>query len=170
MVTVREEKAQDSAAIRYVNEQAFGRVAEADLVDALRRNGKARVSLIAEDAEDKGCVVGHILFSSVVIEIPPGARHGVGLAPLAVLPAWQRRGIGALLVKEGLAQCRAAGHSFVVVLGHAEYYPRFGFTPASHFNIRSEYDVADENFMALELQPNALSDCTGVVRYQPEFH
>ncbi|MGH9938173.1 MAG: GNAT family N-acetyltransferase, partial [Blastocatellia bacterium] len=95
---------------------------------------------------------------------------GVGLAPVAVLPEFQDRGIGSSLVQHGLERCREAGHPFAVVLGHPHYYPRFGFAPASRFGIKSEYDVADENFMAMELREGALQNQAGMARYQPEFN
>lgn len=167
-MTIRPEKPEDAPAIRIVIEQAFGSAAEADLVDALRRNGKATLSLVAED--DDGRIVGHILFSPVMVETGEGELVGVGLAPMAVLPEFQNRGVGSSLVKNGLDRCREDGHSFAVVLGHSGYYPRFGFTRASRFGIRSEYEVADENFMAIELRDGALQNKAGMVRYQPEFN
>jgi len=166
-MTIRLEKPEDIPAIRIVNERAFGGAAEADLVDALRRNGKATISLVAED---DGRVVGHILFSPVAIETSERELVGVGLAPMSVIPERQNQRIGSLLVEDGLRRCREDGHPFVVVLGHPEYYPRFGFVPASRFGIKSEYDVADEVFMVMELQEGALSGCAGVVKYQPEFN
>jgi putative acetyltransferase len=164
---VRSEKPEDIPAIRVVNERAFGGAAEADLVDALRRNGKATISLVAED---DGRVVGHILFSPVTIETGERELVGVGLAPMSVIPERQNQRIGSLLVEEGLRRCRENGHRFVVVLGHPGYYPRFGFVPASSFGIKSEYDVADEVFMVMELREGALCGCAGVVKYQPEFN
>ena len=164
---VRSEKPEDVPAIRIVNELAFGGAAEADLIDALRRNGKAPISLVAED---DGRVVGHILFSPVTIETSERELVGVGLAPMSVIPERQNQRIGSLLVEEGLRRCREEGRRFVVVLGHPGYYPRFGFVPASRFGIKSEYDVADEVFMVMELQEGALSGCAGVVKYQPEFN
>src|SRR5437762_2911415 len=82
----------------------------------------------------------------------------MGLAPMAVLPREQRRGIGSALVRAGLDRCKQSGFSAAVVLGHPAYYPRFGFTPASRFAIKSEYDVPDEAFMALEFEPGILHD------------
>jgi putative acetyltransferase len=166
-MTVRPEKPEDVPATRVVNEQAFGRAAEADLVDALRRNSKATLSLVAED---NARIVGHILFSPVTIHSNETELIGVGLAPLAVIPERQNQGIGLMLVEEGVRRLREEGHRFVVVLGHPNYYPRFGFVPASRFNIKSEYDVADEAFMAMELQEGALQDQSGIARYQPEFN
>lgn len=167
MIVIRMEKIEDIAAIRNVNERAFGRPAEANLVDVLRRNGKATLSLVAED---DGQVVGHILFSPVTIESGDNRFVGVGLAPMAVLPELQNRSIGSLLVRHGLERCREDGHPFVVVLGHPEFYPRFGFVPASQFDLKCEYDVRDEVFMAMELQDGAMRNCAGVVKYQVEFN
>ena len=164
---IRPEKPEDIPAIRIVNELAFGGAAEADLVDALRRNGKATISLVAED-DDR--LVGHILFSPVTIETSERELVGVGLAPMSVIPERQNQRIGSLLVEDGLRRCREEGYRFVVVLGHPNYYPRFGFVPAGRFGIKSEYDVADEVFMVMELQEGALSGCAGVVKYQPEFN
>jgi putative acetyltransferase len=166
-MTVRPEKPEDVPAIRLVIEQSFGRAAEADLVDALRRNGKATLSLVAEV---NGRIVGHIFFSPVTLETGERKSIGVGLAPLAVLPEFQNCGVGSLLVNKGLDYCRDGGHSFAVVLGHSHYYPRFGFTAASRFGIASEYEVADENFMAIELRDGALQNKAGMARYQPEFN
>jgi len=166
-MTVRPERLENVSAIRVVNEQAFARAAEADIVDALRRNGKAILSLVAED---NGRIVGHILFSPVTIQSNETELTGAGLAPVAVVPDRQNQGIGSMLVEEGLRRLREAGHRFVVVLGHPNYYPRFGFFPASRLNIKSEYDVADEVFMVMELLAGALQDQSGIARYQPEFN
>jgi putative acetyltransferase len=123
------------------------------------------VSLVAVDDD---AVEGHILFSPVTLlshtDLPIA-----GLAPMAVLPKRQRQGIGSTLVRAGLDHCRRLGFVAVVVLGHAGYYPRFGFVPASRFGVRSEYDVPDDVFMALELTPGALRDRSGTIRYHPAF-
>jgi len=167
MIQIRPEQIADIAAIRHVNEQAFNRPAEADLVDRLRESGKVTLSLVVvRDAQ----VVGHILFSPVVIESTEHAIAAVGLAPMAVLPELHNQGIGSRLVTAGLDECRRAGHQIAVVLGHPRYYPRFGFVPASRYGLRSEYDVADELFMAIDLQPGALTGRAGIVKYQPEFN
>lgn len=166
LIIIRREEPDDVAAIRVVNERAFGQPAEANLVDALRAHGKVTLSLVAEQNAQ---VVGHILFSLVTIEADNTVVAGVGLAPMAVLPEWQHRGIGSRLVEAGLAQCRAAGHERAVVLGHPEFYPRFGFIPASRYGLRSEYDVRDEVFMAMELCDGAMQGCAGLVKYAPEF-
>jgi putative acetyltransferase len=167
MIQIRPEQLEDIAAIRRVNERAFNRAAETDLVDRLREHGKVTLSLVAAREAQ---IVGHILFSPVVIESTQQSIAAVGLAPMAVLPELQNQGIGSQLVKAGLDDCRRLGHQIVVVLGHPDYYPRFGFVPASRHGIRSEYDVPDEVFMAMELQQGALTDCAGTVKYQPEFN
>ena len=167
IVKIREETAQDIEAIGLVNEQAFAGVAEARLVDALRQNEKITLSLVAAIDEQ---IVGHILFSPMHIISPVGKTYqAVGLGPLAVLPNYQRQGIGADLCQVGLAMCRDAGHDVVLLLGHPTYYPRFGFQPASLFNITCAYDVPADAFMVLELQKGALDGVTGVAYYQPEF-
>ncbi len=165
MTTVRPERPDDVAAIRGVNERAFGGVAEAGLVDALRKAGKATVSLVAQENDR---VVGHILFSPVTLERAPFGVRGVGLAPMSVLPELQNRGIGSQLVHHGLAACRAAGCDLAVVLGHVDYYPRFGFTQARQFGLENEYQAGDA-FMVLELRKGALNDVSGLVKFATEF-
>ena len=166
MITIREERPGDVASIRHVNEQAFGRPEEAHIVDRLRTRGKVILSLVAAQNDR---IVGHILFSPVMTESEGGLFTVAGLAPMAVLPGLQKQGIGSRLVTHGLEQCREIGYGCVVVLGHAEYYPRFGFVPASRYGLKCEYDVPDEVFMALELREGALKGRAGLVKYQPEF-
>lgn len=163
---IRPETSDDILEIRRINEIAFGGMAEADLVDALRDAGKIVVSLVAMTGS---VMVGHILFSRVAIESSGDAIRAVGLAPMSVKPEWQNQGIGSQLVKAGLGECTKLGFECVIVLGHSHYYPRFGFVPASRFGIRSEYAVDDDVFMALELQPATLARASGVAKYEPEF-
>lgn len=162
---VRPELPGDRAAVRVVNESAFGQPTEADLVEALHRAGAATVALVAEI---DGAVAGHILFSPVEVE-PPAGRLLLGLAPMAVAPHLQRIGIGSRLVRAGLERCRELGRAGVVVLGHPEYYPRFGFVPAHRLGLRCEYDVPPEVFMAQELAPGALAGTAGLVLYHSAF-
>jgi putative acetyltransferase len=167
MIVIRREQPADIAVVHQIVAQAFGRAAEANLVDALRRNGKAILSLVADD---NGRVIGHVLFSPVVIEGGERQVSGIGLAPLAVSPERQNEGVGSLLVEQGLRECREAGHPFVVVLGHPNYYPRFRFVPASRYNVKSEYDVREEVFMIQELQQGSLLGIAGTAKYQNEFN
>lgn len=160
---IRPERAGDAAAIRAVNLAAFEGSEEADMVDRVRQNGGTQLSLVAETGSE---IVGHILFSEVAV----GEATGMGLAPMAVLPAHQRRGVGTTLIEHGLDLLRARGCGFVIVLGHPGYYPRFGFEPASRYGISTEYEgVPDEAFMALELAAAGLEGVSGVARYRPEL-
>jgi putative acetyltransferase len=164
-VIIRDEQPHDRASVRAVNTAAFETPAEADLVDALREQAHPVVSLVAEDA---GEVVGHIMFSPVSLSGHPELRL-TGLAPMAVAPAHQRRGVGSALVRAGLERCRQLGFGAVVVLGHPSYYPRFGFEPSVRFGIRSEYEAPAEAFMLIELQPGYLQGAGGTVRYHAAF-
>ncbi len=163
--TIRAEQVGDATAIYSLHCAAFPTDAEARLVDRLRANGHARISLVAEA---DGALVGHILFSPVSIVGHLCNGSGLGLAPVAVLRTHQRMGIGSKLVREGLAACREAGYRFIVLLGHPAYYPRFGFQKASLVGLRNEYG-ADEAFMVMELQPGSLPDGGGLVKYGTEF-
>jgi putative acetyltransferase len=164
---IREEAPRDAAAIRQVNTTAFETDAEAKLVDALRAAGALTLSLVAEA---DGEIVGHIAFSPVVVESSRRTNHGVGLAPMAVAPAYQRQGIGGRLIDDGLRRLRDAGHRFCVVLGHAEYYPRHGFSRASNFGMQWERPVPDDIFFVRELAKGGLAGVSGTVRYRPEFN
>ena len=168
MTTVRPETANDHAAIREVNALAFGREVEARLVENLRRlpDFIPELSLVAAET---GRVVGHILFSPMTIETKDGAVPALALAVLAVRPEFQNQGIGSALVREGLERCRSLGHRIVVVVGHPEYYPRFGFSPARARNLEAPFPVPDEAFLVLGLVPGALDNVAGVVRYPPPF-
>lgn len=162
---IRIEEEQDHEAVYAINTSAFESPAEAKLVNALREQAKPVISLVAED---NGEVVGHILFSPVSLSEHPDLRIS-GLAPMAVAPGRQRQGIGSALVREGLKRCQQAGFVASVVLGHPEFYPHFGYMPASRFNIGCEYEVPDEVFMATELVPGALSDTVGTIKYHAAF-
>lgn len=165
-LTIRDERAEDAMPIRRVIERAFGQAGEADLVDALRRGGALTVSMVAEA---EGGIVGHVAFSPVTIRGSDTLYQGLGLAPLAVIPEKQRRGIGAALVRAGLEVCRARGHRVVVLVGEPAYYRRFGFSTASEFGLECEIPVPVEAFLAVELSPGALSGRSAVVSYRPEF-
>jgi putative acetyltransferase len=164
-LTIRPETSADHDAIRQVNRLAFGQDAEALLVDALRDGGYLRVSLVAEQA---GQVVGHILFSDLPIRTEAGTVEALALAPMAVLPEFQNQGVGSALVRRGLEECRQQGHRIVVVLGHPNYYPRFGFSPKLAACLDSPYAGGDSH-MALELVAGALEGLKGRVEYPPPF-
>lgn len=164
-VSIRRERPGDEGPIRALNEAAFRRPGEAELVDRLRAASPGYTSFVAVDGD---VIVGHLLFTPVTLE---GARPGgMGLAPMAVLPSRQGEGIGSRLVREGVARLREAGCPFVVVLGHPEYYPRFGFERASAWSLRCAWEgVPDEAFMVQVFDYGALPPGGGVVRYRGEF-
>jgi putative acetyltransferase len=167
VTTIRPERPEDSSSIRHVNELAFGQRAEADLVEKLRQACGDALSLVAED----GAIVGHILFTPVVVEDTGKHFLGMGLAPMAVLPDRQRQGIGSQLVRRGLDILRERGCPFVVVVGHPEYYPRFGFEAASKHGLVSQWqDIPDAAFMVLVLDVHAMAGASGVAKYRDEFN
>jgi len=163
---IRPEKTDDIVRIREINISAFGNETEADLVDALRKSGISLISLVAEKNKN---VIGHIMFSPVTINNGCSSISAAALAPMAVLPKFQGKGVGSMLVKKGLEQCKQAGYSAVVVLGHPEYYPKFGFVPSVTYSIKSEFNVPDEVFMIKELTEGALRNCHGTVKYHKVF-
>ena len=168
MVLIRIEKTEDILQVRKVNEQAFGALEEANIVDALRQDCPGSLSLVAED---ENRVVGHILFSPVVVDSSGRKIEGMGLAPMAVLPGKQRLGIGSRLVKRGLEILREQDCPFVIVLGHPEYYPRFGFEPASKRGLSCQWDgVPDEAFMIIVMDHASLEGVSSVARYREEFN
>ena len=165
MIEIRNEIPADVPAIRDVNERAFGGRAEAQLVDRLRAANKAVASLVARHGDR---IVGHILFSAVNVANAPRTVRAVGLAPMSVLPEFQKTGIGSRLVRDGLAACQQAGYDIVVVLGHADYYSRFGFYRAKDYGLDNEYQALDA-FMVLELTRGVLQTISGLVQFAPEF-
>jgi putative acetyltransferase len=165
MVEIRKEEPDDQAAIREVHLQAFGNDEAANLVDLLRNRKKAPISLVAISDQR---VVGHVMFSPISISEAPEGFRGIGLAPLAVLPEFQNRGVGSQLTQAGLEWCRQGSYDAVVVLGHTNYYPRFGFSRGKDYGLDNEYGAGDA-FMAMELKPGALHGIRGLVQYAPEF-
>ena len=162
---VRREEAKDLAAVHALNVSAFESPAEANLVDILRKQAHPVASLVAEDSLT---VVGHIMFSPVSLSGHPELKI-MGLAPMAVERTHQKKGIGTALVRAGLEQCKALGYGAAVVLGHPDYYPRFGFSPSTHFDIGCEYEAPKETFMAVELQPGYLDGKSGTIKYHAAF-
>jgi putative acetyltransferase len=162
-VTIRTEIVADHSMIREVNEAAFGGAEEADLIESLRRDGVVLLSLVAAVGSR---IVGHILFSRMSIDTPSGAAAAVALAPLAVLPGYQRQGIGGKLIREGLDRLRGLGERYVIVVGHPGYYPRFGFSTAPR---SLESPFPPDAFMVLQLMPGVLDRIQGRVRYPRAF-
>jgi len=167
LAEIRREAPGDTRQIRQVNELAFERTAEADVIERLRLTCPDFVSFVAVV---DGQIVGHILFTPAWLESPLGRVDGMGLAPLAVLPDYQNRGIGGKLIQAGLAEIQALGWPFIIVLGHPGYYPRFGFETASKYRVRCEYDaVPDEAFMITFFDRNILSPAGAVAHYRSEW-
>jgi putative acetyltransferase len=162
---IRRETIADHDAVRHVNRLAFGQDEEASLADALREGGYVRLSLVAEHAEQ---IVGHILFSDLPIITTAGTVPALALAPMAVLPRFQKQGVGSELVRKGFDECKRQGHKIVVVLGHPHFYSRFGFSPKVAARLESPYSGKDA-FMAVELVPGALDGVHGRVQYPPPF-
>jgi len=166
-MNIREEVSSDIEKIWEVNSEAFETEAEANLVTALRNSGCTYFSLVAESGAK---VVGHILFTPVELSGNENKLKILGLAPMAVLSQYQNKGIGSKLVKAGLEHCQSLGYDAVVVLGHPNYYPKFGFVPSVKYGIKSECEVPDEVFMILELTPGSLKNYEGVIKYHDAFN
>lgn len=160
---IRDAIPQDHAAIRAVIRHAFGQDDEANLVEQLRADGDVLLELV--EASDIA-IQGHILYSRLRIERADGALEAAALAPVAVLPAFQSRGVGKALIEAGNARCAALGLDAIIVLGHADYYPQFGFSAAAAESLDAPF--SGPHFMALELRPEALR-AGGRVRYARAF-
>jgi putative acetyltransferase len=168
---IRKEEAGDFSGIRDINLKAFeDGENEANLIELIRdsENFIADLSLVA--AKDDGEIIGHILFSFIHLVTDQGTVPTLGLAPMAVKPDFQNSGIGSALVNEGIKTCKALGYDHVFVLGHPNFYPLFGFSPASQFGIKSPFPVPDEVFMALELKKGSLTGFQGKIEYPPAFN
>ena len=169
-MNIRKEQSSDIKKIWQINSEAFETDAEANLVNALRDSACTFISLVAENQNK---FVGHILFTPVELTDNKNNENKLkilGLAPMAVLSQHQNKKIGSKLVEAGLEHCKSLGYDAVVVLGHENYYPKFGFVPSIKFGIKSEYDVPDEVFMIFELVPECLKNHGGVIKYHEVFN
>jgi putative acetyltransferase len=166
MITIRAEREDEALAVGEIHLETFGRPDEGRIVERLRARARPYLGLVAIDADD---LVGHLVMSPVTLHCYQAPYSIMALAPMAVRPTWQRRGIGSALVREGLQACRGARHDVVVVVGHPAYYPRFGFVPARPLGLMSEPPFPDEAFMVAELTPGALRGRRGVVLYGGDF-
>lgn len=167
-IHIRPEEDGDRAAIRRINESAFGGAEEANLIDALRSEASPFLSLVSTPDINTD-PVGHILFTPVTVRGSEASTRALALAPLAVLPEYQSRGHGSALVRAGLKACKDAGYHIIFVVGHPSYYPRFGFKPARARGFECEFPVSDEAFMVNELEPGALEGVRGTVYYHEAF-
>ena len=167
MIKIREEKAEDYDSVREINDKAFGQVEEGRIVDKIREACEEIISLVAVEGEK---VVGHIFFSPAEINHKGKTIKGMGLAPMAVHTEYQNKGIGSLLVNEGIIRVKETGCSLIIVLGHEKYYPRFGFETASMYGIKPQWDgVPDEAFMLMILDKETMAGVSGVATYRKEF-
>jgi putative acetyltransferase len=167
MITIRPERPGEVETLFKIYLAAFGRLQEPVLVSSLRENQGLLLSLVAIS---QGGLVGGVAFSLLTLEPAVNRLCLAGLAPLAVLPAYQGRGIGFRLVQVGLQLCRQRGVDAVFLVGEPEFYGKFGFGPASDFNIRCEFEVPGAYWLGQELLPGALVGVSGLARYRPEFH
>ena len=154
MPLIRPEQPGDFEPVHALLLASFGREVEARLVDRLRASGKIASALVAEE---KARILGHVVFSKVVTNAEAGEVGALALAPLAVVPAFQRLGIGSALVSAGLERCRLERKARVLVLGDPVYYARFGFVPAARFGLKCPFPAPDNVFMAIELEPGAFA-------------
>ncbi|WP_215083678.1 N-acetyltransferase [Exiguobacterium sp. s78] len=162
---IRKEGFKDAAGIRLVHEAAFEQPNEANLVDALREDETAQPVFGRVAVTDKGEIVGHVLLSRIHINDIPS----LALAPVGVLPVWQRKGIGSELIRQVIEDARDAGESHIIVLGHDSYYPQFGFERAIDYGIEPPFPVPPEVFLVLALERNGLRGVSGIVRYSSPF-
>ena len=167
MINVRREKLEDIQAIREVNEQAFGQPQEANIVDKIRNNCEDILSMVAIV---QNRIVGHILFSPSIIESENGRVEGMGLAPMAVVPKYQRQRIGSALIRDGIDILRKRSCPFIIVLGHPDYYPRFGFVSAFDYGLKSQWEgVPDNAFMVMFFNDTLKHNVSGLAKYRDEF-
>ena len=168
MITIRNEENRDRRSVSLIYKAAFGQATEADLVESLRKSCPGRLALVADE---RGQVVGHILFTPATITTDCGKTIiGMGLAPIAVTPDLQGQGIGSRLVNVGLAILKEQRCPFVIVLDHPRFFPRFGFAPAEEHRVRCQWpDVPSEAFMILLLNQEA-QQISGIARYRDEFN
>ena len=165
-MNIRTEKETDIEAIWRVNAEAFGREEESELVNALRDSGAPYLSLVAEEDSE---IIGHILFTPMEWADVESEVRLAALAPLAIAPPHQKQGVGSRLVSAGLERCRDAGYDVVVLVGHPEYYPRFGFRQADGYGLALGFEVPPPAFMLVELHENALEGTRGTIRFHSAF-
>jgi predicted N-acetyltransferase YhbS len=168
-IIIRQETEKDHAEVYQLVKSAFEGMEFADgdepeLVVRLRKSSAfiPELSLVAVKQDE---IVGPILFTKMRI----GSRPSLALAPVAVLPSYQKKGIGGQLIREGHRIAKKLGHDSVIVVGHAAYYPRFGYLPASRWKITAPFEVPDDAFMAIELVPGSLKNACGMIKYAKEF-
>ena len=168
-IKIRKETQSDYTDVYNLNKVAFKQDAESKLIELLRKSSAFIPELSIVAIIDNN-IVGHILFTKIIIKAENGTEYNsLALAPMSVIPKYQAKGIGGQLIKHGLNTAKRLGFESVIVLGHKDYYPKFGFKAASQWNIKAPLDVPDNVFMAIELVENGLRGISGVVKYPKEF-
>jgi len=173
-IIIRQETQDDYSWVIELTEKAFETLEISDhnegkLVDTLRK-ANTFIEELSLVAELNGQIVGHILFTPIIINNGEQQFQSLVLAPVSVLPAFQKQGIGAELSLAGHQKAKELGFQSVILIGHPEYYPRFGYKPASTWGIKTHYELpSDDVFMAVELTEGALSNVSGMVIFPPEF-
>jgi len=168
-IIIRPEQKDDYDSILRINDEAFGRENEGLLVSALRKTSKfiSDLSLVAEMDNN---LIGHILFYPLTIKTKTGDKDVLSLAPISVLPRYQNKGIGCKLMKKGMGECKKTKYDVIIVVGHPNYYPRFGFKSASKWKIQLPIEAPDEAFMAFELKENTIDKYAGTVVFPKEYY
>jgi len=167
MITIRPENKEDLSTIKNVNDEAFGQPEEGNVINEIRKSDSQILSLVAEI---EGSIVGHIFYSEAKIDCNNVSIKGMGLAPMAVLPEYQKQGIGKKLIIDSLEMLNTKDIPFIIVLGHEEYYPKFGFEKASKYDIKCQWKgVPDEAFMIMILDKEIMAGVSGVATYRKEF-
>ncbi|MCD6106616.1 MAG: N-acetyltransferase [Caldisericaceae bacterium] len=166
-IVIRKEEEKDYKQVYEVNKLAFQQENESILIEKIRK-GENFIPDLSLVAEIDNRIVGHILFSKIKI-VGDSIFESIALAPMAVIPAFQKQGVGSKLIKKGMAKAKELGFDSIIVLGHKDYYPKFGFERASKWNIKCPFKVPEEAFMAIALTKKALEDKAGTVKYPDEF-
>lgn len=172
-ITIRQEQTEDYGAVHKTVELAFKDVEESDhsepfLVDKLRQTD-AFVPELSLVAETDGKIIGHILLTKVEIVSENNSVTSLGLAPVSVLPKYQKQGVGSALIREAHKRATELGYGSIVLLGHKDYYPKFGYKQAIDFGIEFPFDVPHEYCMVIELRPKALKGVRGKIKYARPF-
>lgn len=168
---IRPEEMNDINGIRILNQAAFEKGEnEASLVELIRDSEHFIPDLSLVAVDENGDIIGHILFSIISLVTNQGMIPTIGLAPMAVKPEYQNNGFGSALVTAGLKKCKSLGYQHVFVLGHPNFYPKFGFQPSKNFGVQAPFPVPDEVFMAIELEQGSLNGLEGKIEYPPAFN
>lgn len=173
MISIRQETTLDYSAVEHVIQKAFEQVEISDqtehqMVKRLRKTESfiPELSLVAEQENQ---IIGHILLSKIKVVDENEIHNALALAPVSVLPKFQRQGIGSKLIIESHRVAKSLAHKTIILIGHEKYYPRFGYKKCSQYNISFPFKVPDDNCMVIELQKDALNKVKGMVQYPSAF-